>query len=676
MSQLRQHFPRNIPVFILLAFCAVSLVGLGVGSYVVSQSANPQVKPALTAAIPTLTEAAYTSIPPIAVDDDTQTILENNRVPAGDRRDEAIRLKGIPDIPEVVSTTPANFALGDSTVFFVTNADTRESRKLSARLVYATQNVYFFVEKGIQINDSDVKSLVDEFQDKTYPTDREFFGSEWIPGVDGDPRLYMLYARGIGRYTQAYCDSASEFSRLAHPYSNEKEIIVLNADAGPLNDAYWRPTLAHEFQHMIHWYQNRNAETWLNEGASMLAESLNGFDAGSKMTFLNGPDLQLNSWADLSSSIEEASGHYDAAYLFMKYFLDRFGSKASQTLAANRADGIIAVDSTLATLGLTDPNTGKILTAEDVFADWVVANFLNDSRLAQGQYGYQGYAEKVPGPTDTISDCPTGLISANVHQFGTRYIELACHGKMTINFTGSPHVSLVPTQPHSGRYAMWSSREDESDTILTREFDLSRVKSASLNYWAWWKIETDFDYAYVEVSVDGGKTWKIIPTPSGTAANPVGSNLGWGYTGCSGGGKTGEACSPLWINEQVDLSAYAGQKIQVRFEYITDAALSYASLMLDDISVPEINYACNFEEDNCGWEGQGFARVDNVLPQTFVVQLIHQSGGQTSIVRLPLDANPQGSLSLNLKGRDTAILVVSGTAPFTTEEASFKLEIK
>jgi immune inhibitor A len=334
------------------------------------------------------------------------------------------------------------------------------------------------------------------------------------------------------------------------------------------------------------------------------------------------------------------------------------------------------VDSTLATLGLADPGTGKTLTIEDVFADWAAANFLNDSSLAQGQYGYQGFAEKVPGPTDTITDCPTGLISANVHQFGTRYIELTCHGDVTIHFTGSQQVPLVPTQPHSGRYAMWSSREDESDTTLTREFDLSDVKSATLNYWAWWKIETDYDYAYVEISTDGGKTWKITPTSSGTDANPVGSNMGWGYTGCSGGGETGQGCSAQWVNEKVNLSGYAGQKILVRFEYITDSALNYASFMLDDISMPEINYTCSFEKDACGWDSQGFARVDNVLPQTFVVQLIHQSGGQTTVEQLPLDANRQGSLSLSLKSRDTAFLVVSGTTPFTTEVASFELEIK
>lgn len=677
MSQIPRRSSQMIKIALLLALCVVIFVGLVAVGFFAYQLASP-FQPTPTVVISTPTEAVITSTPPAASEYETLTTLENNRVPAGDWRDEAIRLKGIPDIPEVVSTTPANYALGDSTDFIVINADTRESRKLTARLVYKTQNVYFFVEEGVKVNDDDVKSLIDEFQYKTYPTNREFFGSEWNPGIDGDPRLYMLYAKGIGQHTQAYCDSVSEFSHLAHPNSNEKEIIVLNANtnAGPLNDPYWRPTLAHEFQHMIHWYHNRNAETWLNEGASMLAQSINGFDAGSKMSFLNGPDLQLNSWADLSSSLQEASGHYDAAYLFMKYFLDRFGSKASQTLVANRATGITAVDSTLVTLGLTDPDTGKTLTAEDVFADWTVANFLNDSSVARGQYSYNGFTEKVPTPTDTITDCPTGSISATVHQFGTRYIEIACHGNITINFTGSQQVSLVPTQPHSGGYAMWSSREDESDTMLTREFDLSSVKSATLSYWAWWKTESDFDYAYVEVSADGGKTWKIIPTPSGTNTNPVGSNLGWGYTGCSGGGETSKGCSAQWIHENVDLSAFAGQKIQVRFEYITDAALSFESVMLDEVSVPEINYTCSFEKDTCGWDSKGFARVDNVLPQTFVVQLIHQSGGQATVERLPLDAHRQGSLPLNLKSGDTAFLVVSGTAPFTTEKASFELEIK
>jgi immune inhibitor A len=673
MVQHRWPFSLNMPFVILVVYGMV--LALGLGGCGMTQPSKTPVEPARTEAIPTLSPTRDTPTP-LPAGDDTLNILKNNQVPAGDWRDEAMRLKGVPDIPVVVSTAPASYAIGDTTEFYVINADTRESRPLSAQLVYVTENVYFFVEQGVQVNDVDVHRLIDEFQNQTYPTNRAFFGSEWIPGVDGDPHLYMLYARGLGKHTQAYCDTASEFSRLAHPYSNEKEIIVLNADASLLNDDYWRSTLAHEFQHLIRWNQNRNAETWINEGSSKLAESINGFDPGSKMGFLNGPDLQLNAWSDLSSSLNEAVGHYDAAYLFMQYFLDRFGPQASQALMANKAIGITAVDSTLTSLGLTDPATGKSLTVDDVFADWAVANFLNDRSLAQGQYGYKDFKEKVPGPTDTITDCPTGKISARVHQFGTRYIEINCRGSLTIHFTGAPQVPLVPTQPHTGRYALWSSREDGSDTTLTRSFDLSGVKSATLTFWGWWKIETDYDYAYLEVSADGGKNWKILTTPSGTDANPAGSNLGWGYTGCSGGGETGKGCSPQWIHEQVDLSAYAGEKILVRFEYITDAALTYDSLMLDDISVTEINDSCSFEEDTCGWESQGFVRVDNLLPQTFVVQLIHFSGRQVNVEHLPLDDNRLGSLSLSLADRDTAYLVISGTAPFTTQEANFELEIK
>jgi hypothetical protein len=68
--------------------------------------------------------------------------------------------------------------------------------------------------------------------------------------------------------------------------------------------------------------------------------------------------------------------------------------------------------------------------------------------------------------------------------------------------------------------------------------------------------------------------------------------------------------------------------------------------------------------------------VDNILLQRFVVQIIHQSGSETSVERILLNANQQGSLSLNLKRGDIVILVVSGTTPFTTEEASFKLAIE
>jgi immune inhibitor A len=312
----------------------------------------------------------------------------------------------------------------------------------------------------------------------------------------------------------------------------------------------------------------------------------------------------------------------------------------------------------------------------DVFADWTIANFLNDPSVDGGRYAYKGFTGKVFQPAATISTCPQAQTAATVHQYAADYIAIQCEGQVTIAFTGSQQAQLIPTTAHSGRYAFWSNRRDASDTTLTREFDLTGVTSATLDYWAWWEIEKDFDYAYVEVSADGGQTWQILHTPSGTSANPNGSNLGWAYTGCSGGGDPGQGCTAQWVEEKVDLSAYAGDKIEVRFEYVTDQGLNYPSFEVDDIRVPELNYTCNFEKDSCGWAAQGFVRVDDVLSQTFVVQVIHRSAGQTTVERMPLDASNQGSLTLDLKRGDQTVLVVSGTAPFSTELASYQYTIK
>ncbi len=143
---------------------------------------------------------------------------------------------------------------------------------------------------------------------------------------------------------------------------------------------------------------------------------------------------------------------------------------------------------------------------------------------------------------------------------------------------------------------------------LTREFDLTNVSGPiNLSYSMWYDVETDYDYVFLEASTDGGKTWQIITTPSGTDKDPSGNSYGWGYNGQTNG----------WVDETVDLSKYAGQKVQIRFEYVTDAALNGEGFMLDDVKVDAINYQSDFETDDGGWAGAGFARVENVLPQTY-----------------------------------------------------------
>lgn len=654
-----------IVVLVVLLACCVCAAALA-GVFYFTRTVSTPIGPLLTEVfeIPTATSAPViitTPIPtPLPGAGDTLQALEAEELPYNDLRELAMRLKGIPDIPETVGDKNNDWPLGTELEFIASNTDTNENFRVTARLFGKTENVYIFAGNDVGVDEAEAQEVAEDFQNNIYPTNREFFGSEWNPGIDGDPHIYILYVRGLGFGIGGYDSSADGYSNLAHEASNEKEIFFINADTASLKDRF---TLAHEFQHLILGNQDRNEETFLNEGASVLAEYLNGArNLGYDSAFLSNPDIQLN-------SNDQSYEMYGAGFLFQAYFLDRFGSDATKTLIADQNNGVRSIESTLASLGLTDPATGQPVSLTDFFADWVIANYLGDASIGDGRYGYDTYQEapKVLSPTGEISDCPAQQ-QATVHQFGADYIEIQCAGAITINFTGSQQVKVVPAEPHSGRYAFWGNRGDKSDTSLTREFDLSGLSSATLNYWTWYDIEEDYDYAYVEVSTDGGETFTILESPSCTTENPSGNSLGCGYTHFSGGG-------PEWIEESVDLSDYAGQKVLVRFEYITDDAVNQPGWLVDDISIPELEYSEDFESSDGDWDGQGFVRIDNFLPQLFVVQAIRR-GATTTVERVALDAANTGSLTLDLAGGETVTLVVSGATQFTTEVASYQFEVK
>ena len=162
----------------------------------------------------------------------------------------------------------------------------------------------------------------------------------------------------------------------------------------------------------------------------------------------------------------------------------------------------------------------------------------------------------------------------------------------------------------------------------------------------------------------------MLTTPSGTAEDPAGNNYGWGYNGTSGGSSTAR-----WIQESVDISQFAGKKVQLRFEYVTDAAANGEGFLLDDVSIPEVGYSTDFETDDGGWQAEGFARINNTLPQTIRLSLIRK-GKQTTVESLKLSADNSLDIPLNL-GDDVreVILVVSGTTPFTRQKADYEFSI-
>lgn len=598
---------------------------------------------------------------------ETLKTLEKDVVPINDPRDLAGRLEGIKNIPATLTPPKTPLTVGDTQTFWASNVDTNQNFKVSARLQYITAHLYFWIQDGVDYDSQALKQLCDTFENKIYPTDRAFFGSEWSPGIDDDVHLYVLLARGLGNGLAGYFSSADELPPQAHPYSNAHEMFLLNADNGRLDDPYTYGTMAHEFQHMIHWYRDRNEEAWMNEGFSVLAQFLNGYSIGNfDSLYLQNPDLQLTDWPSPPAN----TPHYGASFLFLDYFLNRFGEKATQAVVANTDNGMDSIDEVLAALKETDPRTGKLVTADDLYADWAVTAYVNNPRVGDGRYTYQNYpAAPTAKSTQNVASCTPDPQDGEVHQYGVEYIRIACSGNYTLQFKGAPEVKVLPVNAHSGNYAFWSNKGDESDMTLTRAFDFSKVSGPlTLQYAAWYDTEKDYDYAYLEVSTDGGASWKILKTPSGRdkALDPSGNSYGWGYNGAS----------VNWREESVDLSQYAGKKVQIRFEYITDAAVNNNGFLVDDIAIPQLQYHEDFEQGDGGWQGSGFARIQNRLPQLFRVELI--SEGQTvSVQDISLDANNTANIPLQLGGdtRDV-VLVVSGVTRFTTQQASYTLSFQ
>jgi hypothetical protein len=596
---------------------------------------------------------------------ETERLLETTVIPVRDLHNLAIRLRGLPpDTPRTINPEGSpDYEIGTRRLFHVSNVDTDEQFDIYANLEYKTDHVYMWVEEGVRFNRSKLESAAELFEEQTYFTNRDFFGSEWSPGVDNDPHLSILHASNLGSSVAGYYSSADEFVAQVRDDSNEMEMFYINADNMDVNSSFYNGVLAHEFQHMIHWHNDRNEETWMNEGFSELAMYLNNFDVGgSDWVFANTPDTQLNSWPEGPGA---AGANYGAGYLFTSYFLNRFGPDATQALVGHAENSFASVEEVL-------QEQGRDMTYEDLFADWVVANLLDDPYIGDGRYSY----EDIDPPTFDIETTyyenayPVSE-SATVHQHGTDYIELQGQQPLTFSFTGSTQVGLVNATAHSGRYVWWSNRGDDSDMMLTRSFDLSDAgEEVTLAFWTWYDIEADWDYAYVEVSPDGGETWDILTTPSGTGTNPNGNSFGWAYTGQSGDGE-----EPAWIQERVDLSAYAGQDVQVRFEYITDDAVNRPGFVVDDVTIPEIGYATDFEGAGDGWEPAGFIRHANVLSQRWLVQLI-LFGPETTVERLDLSEEQSGDWTIPLDDQtDRAVISVSGLAPVTTEWASYSYEV-
>lgn len=590
-------------------------------------------------------------------------ILEQTKVSENDAYAVAAKYRHLEIDPKEPAHTKIAYKLGDSRQFFVLDSVANTYSAVGATLIYSTAHLYFWIEENVEYELQDVVNLCETFEGQIYPLDREFFGSEATPGIDSDEHLFVLYTTHMNG-ASGYFSSADLYPQEIEPYSNEAEIFMLSAQYAHLDDESTYGILAHEFQHMIHQNLDPNESSWINEGFAELAILLNGYDVGgADWLYARNPDIQLNFWP--RDEVESTLPHYGASFVFMTYLYDRFGEDFSKALAANPLNDLPSIDDTLQETQTNEDE--EYLTADDVFQDWTIANLLQDHRLDDGKFGYVNLPDLSKFRVEGSVDCTTALESPySVHQYGVDYYEVECDHPFIVQFKGEQTVPVVPIDPHSGGYYFWSNKGDQSDMQLTQTFDLSDVEGpVVLEYYTWYDLETDWDYVYLLASEDG-ENWEQLKPAHCSQENITGSNQGCGYNGASEG----------WVQEKVDLSQYAGKKVTLQFEYLTDAALNGEGFLLDDMRMEAIGYETDFEQDAGGWLADGFVRIMNVLPQTYRVAVIQKDAEDTVVTRYELAGNEPLILDFDATTNRNVYLVVSGTTRYTEMPASYTLEFQ
>lgn len=594
----------------------------------------------------------------------TFMILEETNVPENDVYEIASRLDGVVIPNEItLNILPPDYKIGDKRDFWVLNVTSNQYQLVKARLEFESPHLYFWVQEGVEFEKEDLQNLANEFEYEIYPTNREYFGSEWTPGIDNDQHLYILYTEGMGNVA-GYFSSTDTLPKFIKDYSNTTEMFYLSATYTRLYQDYAYGVSAHEFQHIIHWNHDRNETSWINEGFSELAVLLNGYDVGGfDYLYAIDPDIQLNDWpGDEQGS---SNPHYGASFLFMTYFLHRFGDDLTQALVSHPENGLKSIDMVLTENGVVDQQTGNVITADDVFQDWVIANYLHENFASDEIYSY-GSLWSAPyfKPSEEIQ-CMENEINREVKQYGVDYIRLLCDSDAEISFYGGNIVEVIPTDPISGDYFFWSNKGDESDMKLTKQFDFTGHQgSLTLEYKVWYDLEKDYDYLYLIASEDNGSTWKILETSSCTRDDPTGANCGCGYNGKSEG----------WRIESVDLSSFAGKEIILQFEYITDLAVNGEGFALDDVRINEIGYFSDFENDEGGWIANGFVRISNQLPQKYRISLIRQKGNDYSVQKIDLDEINQVTIDIQIiTPGEEVILAISGITRYTRIPADYSM---
>ncbi|HEX3003149.1 MAG TPA: hypothetical protein VHO27_02990 [Angustibacter sp.] len=403
-------------------------------------------------------------------------------------------------------------------------------------------------------------------------------------------------------------------------------------------------TFAHEYQHLLESYASPGETTWMNEGLSDYAQTIVGYvdttipygQTGSD-SHLNcfygfygsstfpycGAENSLTQWGDQGSA--SILSDYGAAYSMITYIENRFGRDAI-TYLHNDADrnGLDSLqgllDSKKANLTVSDfINQWAAMLAVDSFQDdgaRLILSGMNPDDKGHDNRGrsrttasafqasqlYAGIDWSWPGSYDSPGAPPNGSDYVQATR-GTKVLQAHelrnLYFKGDATYTPDPLAWTVDPTAHDGGAALYSGSGNDLDQAAVTTVTVP-TDNPTLSFSTKFNIEYGWDFAMVQVSTDGGKTYTSLANGDTTTDHDPDAQSSAvaqlpGFTGVSGTPNPADYTDPVqptWQTETFDLSKYAGKTIQLSFRYMTDAAQegnngdgSAAGWWVDDVTV-------------------------------------------------------------------------------------------
>ena len=543
------------------------------------------------------------------------------------------------------SELQVNLIVGSVSKFWLLDLMNLQPYRSDHELKAITPNAYWYFENGSKVDPDALKKAIKGFEEMIYPRVTEYFGVERRPGIDNDPRIFLIHADLEGAL--GYFSSADEHETEVAPFSNEREIVYLNISGLNLGTHDYHQVLAHELQHLIHWNHDPTEETWVNEGLSELAVMVSGFGHRPVTGFTDRYAKSLVHWP-LNGAL---SAYYGGSGLFMHYMSEHYSTdRTLMGLISEEANGIEGINNYL-----RDGNFNT--TFDKVFGEWVIANLLDED---SGKYGYSNL--NVQAKIGKILERDS-FVESSIPEYSVEYWEIKdFDGKVTIQFEGDVTTSLLPVDIGSEE-CWWSNTGDSIDSSMVVDVDIRDLVNPVFEYSIWHDIEKNWDYGYFQISVDGGKIWNVIPAKYTSTANPIGNGFGPGYTGNSGG----------WLRDRIDLKNYSDEKdLTIRFQYVTDDAINGSGLCIKEmqISSDQSSIINDFQVNV-----NGFYSIDNIVSQNFIVQIIEQ-GNQNTVSSIIMDDNNVGQIVVDPSNTtDTLVVAVASMAPKTLGRANYRITV-